>query len=325
MSTADINKVDSEDSKTLDKQQIEAEEKEIMLKESEATEADVELRNDGGPVKAALCGDITEQGREDEEAIEKDIDNEKAHDKSDDETKSKQRFQFLGTCPFSQYLHQTANENDGDSAGNKKSFGMFNVYPKIFKKQSASNEAALASMETLEDKLDTPNDGMENIKLDIVVCNHLYCSVRLCLCRLMFGVIFWSQDDQEGKVATRLPLKERIRQKRFIADDILVCGVVLLVLLAIITGIVIGTRVGPPNERPLRLGRFITTQTSCGLVEGLKVTEGDARLPGSERSSVMIQRTASGYRLYHSLLEAPRVRQVAPRLTRARPAPGVSP
>lgn len=64
MSTADINKVDSEDSKTLDKQQIEAEEKEIMLKESEATEADVELRNDGGPVKAALCGDITEQGRE---------------------------------------------------------------------------------------------------------------------------------------------------------------------------------------------------------------------------------------------------------------------
>lgn len=48
----------------------------------------------------------------------------------------------------------------------------------------------------------------------------------------------------------------------------MVCGVTLLVLIAVIIGIVIGARSGPPAERPLRLGRFITTQTTCGLVEG---------------------------------------------------------
>lgn len=66
MSATDLNKVDNEEeSKTLDKQQIEAEEKEVMLKtDNETTEEDIELRNDGGPVKAALSGDITEQGRE---------------------------------------------------------------------------------------------------------------------------------------------------------------------------------------------------------------------------------------------------------------------
>lgn len=66
MSATDINKVDhEEETKTLDKQQIEAEEKEIMLKvENETAEDDVELRNDEGPVKSALSGDITEQGRE---------------------------------------------------------------------------------------------------------------------------------------------------------------------------------------------------------------------------------------------------------------------
>lgn len=40
----------------------------------------------------------------------------------------------------------------------------------MFQKRSGSaTEAALASMETLEDKLDTPNDGMENVKLDMTV------------------------------------------------------------------------------------------------------------------------------------------------------------
>lgn len=40
-------------------------------------------------------------------------------------------------------------------------------YPKIFQRQSAKDqEATLASMETLEDKLDTPTDGMENVKLE---------------------------------------------------------------------------------------------------------------------------------------------------------------
>ncbi|CAH2091855.1 unnamed protein product [Euphydryas editha] len=273
MSATDINKVDNEEeSKTLDKQQIEAEEKEIMLKiENETTEEEIELRNDGGPVKAALSGDITEQGREvkpkfipigaikmpgfftrnsdrekskEEEAIEKETDTDKNQEKSDEDTKSKQRFQFLQSCPFTKFLQQAPKENDGDSIGAKKSFGLFNVkYPKLFQKNSAK-EATLASMETLEDKLDAPNDGMENVKLDMT-------------------------DEQEGKVATRLPLKERIRQKKFIIDDIMVCGVTLLVLLVVIVGIVIGARSGPPTERPLRLGRFVTTQTTCGLVEGI--------------------------------------------------------
>lgn len=40
-------------------------------------------------------------------------------------------------------------------------------YPKLFQKRSDSSaEAALASMETLDDKPDTPNDGMETVKLD---------------------------------------------------------------------------------------------------------------------------------------------------------------
>lgn len=40
----------------------------------------------------------------------------------------------------------------------------------MFQKNSGSAAgAALASMETLEDKLDTPNDGMENVKLDVTV------------------------------------------------------------------------------------------------------------------------------------------------------------
>lgn len=48
----------------------------------------------------------------------------------------------------------------------------------------------------------------------------------------------------------------------------MVCAVVVLVVLAVIVGIIIGARAGPPNERPLRLGRFITTLTTCGPVEG---------------------------------------------------------
>ncbi|XP_045492309.1 neurotactin [Colias croceus] len=269
MSSIDINKADTEDdNKTLDKKQIEAEEKEIMLKAE--TEEDVELRRDGGPVKTALSGDITEQGREvkpkfipigaikmpgfftrnsdrekskDEEAIEKDTDNEKNQDKADDDN-PKNNFKFLQSCPFSNFLKKPQSDGDGDVE--KKEFVLFNfTYSKMFKKQQQKNAgAALASMETLEDKLDTPNDGMENIKLDVT-------------------------EPEEGKVATRLPLKERIRQKKFIIDDIVVCGIVLLVFLAVIIGIVIGARAGPPSERPLRLGKFITTQTACGLVEGV--------------------------------------------------------
>lgn len=62
---------------------------------------------------------------------------------------------------------------DGANQG-KKRFGMFNVkYPKMFQKRTAAAEATLASMETLEDKLDTPNDGMENVKLDMTVSRML--------------------------------------------------------------------------------------------------------------------------------------------------------
>lgn len=51
--------------------------------------------------------------------------------------------------------------------------GLFNIkYPRVFQKRgSAPNnaDATLASMETLDDKLDTPNDGMETVKLEPVV------------------------------------------------------------------------------------------------------------------------------------------------------------
>lgn len=71
MSTLDINKLENgEDNKTPDKKQIEAEEKEMMLKAAEGNEAEnietaAELvAENEGPVKAALSGDVTEQGRE---------------------------------------------------------------------------------------------------------------------------------------------------------------------------------------------------------------------------------------------------------------------
>lgn len=66
--------------------------------------------------------------------------------------------------------HQITDDNNVEE---KKGISLFNVkYPKIFKKGSSKDaEATLASMETLEDKLDTPNDGMENVKLDPEVSN----------------------------------------------------------------------------------------------------------------------------------------------------------
>ncbi|XP_021184636.3 neurotactin [Helicoverpa armigera] len=262
----DINKADYEDdNKTLDKKQIEAEEKEVMLKAEEIESA--ETKGDDGPVKTALSGDLTEQGREvkpkfipigaikmpgfftknsdkdkskdEESAIEKETENEKA----DESSKVKEnKFQFLQK--FTKFLQQP--ESDNEEKERKK--GLFNIrYPRVFQKRgSAPNnaDATLASMETLDDKLDTPNDGMETVKLEPV-------------------------EVEEGKVATKLPLKERIRQKKFIIDDIVVGGIVILVLVAVIVGIIIGANAGPPAERPLRLGRYITTFTSCGPVEGI--------------------------------------------------------
>ncbi|XP_075972790.1 neurotactin [Anticarsia gemmatalis] len=267
MSTMDINKEYEDDNKTLDKKQIEAEEKEVMLKAEEDKSSPAELKADDGPVKAALSGDLTEQGREvkpkfipigaikmpgfftknsdkdkskdDEAAIEKDTENEKTDDNSQ---VKEHRFQFLNR--MMKFLHQDDGEdNKGDR---KKMGGLFNLrYPKVFQKHSANNaEATLASMETLDDKLDTPNDGMETVKLE-------------------------TPEIEEGKVATKLPLRERIRQKKFIIDDIVVCCIALLVLLVVIIGIVIGSQAGPPVERPLRLGRYITTFTGCGPVEGI--------------------------------------------------------
>ncbi|XP_013185565.2 neurotactin [Amyelois transitella] len=272
MSSIDINKLENEEeNKTPDKKQIEAEEKEVMLKaETENMEVSVDMKTDPeGPVKAALSGEVTEQGREvkpkfipigaikmpgfftrnsdkpkdDDGAIEKDPDNEK----TDEGPKIKHnRLQFLHTCPFTQFLHHRPQQENDEGAEGRKRMGIFSniKYPKVFQRRTANNEATLASMETLEDKLDTPNDGMENVKLDVA-------------------------DGEDGKVATKLPLKERIRQKKFIIDDIVVCAVILLVLLVVIIGIVIGAQAGPPAERPLRLGKYMTTITSCGPIEGI--------------------------------------------------------
>ncbi|VVD03414.1 unnamed protein product [Leptidea sinapis] len=271
MKDIDINKIE-DDSKTDDKKQIEEEEKVVMLTAEGDAEDGVELRHDDGPVKTILSGDITEQGREvkpkfipigaikmpgfftrnsdrdkskDEEAIEKDTENEKGNDKVDNETSFKNHFKFLNSCPFTKKLNKPQNETDGNTSKSKNLY-MFDLkYSKLFKRQHNKDlEAKLASVETLEDKLDTPNDGMENIKLDIT-------------------------EPEEGKVATKMPLKERIRQKKFIIDDIVVCVGVILLLLVVIIGIVIGALAGPPTERPLRLGKFVITQTTCGLVEGV--------------------------------------------------------
>ncbi|XP_061706097.1 neurotactin isoform X2 [Cydia pomonella] len=137
MSTLDINKMEGEEeNKTPDKKQIEAEEKEVMLKtESENNEINAEIKADGeGLVKAALSQEVIEQGREvkpkfipigaikmpgfftrnsdkpkDDEVIEKDPENEKT-----EESKPKRNhFQFLHTCPFTKFLHHpTQNDKD---------------------------------------------------------------------------------------------------------------------------------------------------------------------------------------------------------------------
>ncbi|XP_061706096.1 neurotactin isoform X1 [Cydia pomonella] len=273
MSTLDINKMEGEEeNKTPDKKQIEAEEKEVMLKtESENNEINAEIKADGeGLVKAALSQEVIEQGREvkpkfipigaikmpgfftrnsdkpkDDEVIEKDPENEKT-----EESKPKRNhFQFLHTCPFTKFLHHpTQNDKDGTIVEEKKGIHLpkINVDYQIFfqKRSNKDPEATLASMETLEDKLDTPNDGMENVKLD-------------------------PEEAVDGKVATKLPFKERIRQKKFIIDDLIVGAVVVLVLLAVLVGVLLGARAGPATERPLRLGRYMTTLSSCGPVEGI--------------------------------------------------------
>lgn len=67
MSTMDITKPDyDEENKSPDKKQIEAEEMEVMLKtECESIDTATDVKIDGeGVVKAALSGDVTEQGRE---------------------------------------------------------------------------------------------------------------------------------------------------------------------------------------------------------------------------------------------------------------------
>ncbi|XP_063374764.1 neurotactin [Cydia amplana] len=273
MSTLDINKIEAEEeNKTPDKKQIEAEEKEVMLKnDSENNEMNAEVKAEGeGLVKAALSQEVIEQGREvkpkfipigaikmpgfftrnsdkpkDDEVIEKDAENEKT-----EESKPKRNhFQFLHTCPFTKFLHHpTQNDKDGTIVEEKKGIRLpkINVdYQKYFQKRSNKDpEATLASMETLEDKLDTPNDGMENVKLD-------------------------PEEAVDGKVATKLPFKERIRQRKFIIDDLIVGAVVVLVLLAVVVGVIVGASAGPPAQRPLRLGRYMTTLSSCGPLEGI--------------------------------------------------------
>ncbi|GBP69706.1 Neurotactin [Eumeta japonica] len=191
MDQMDVNKIENEEeNKTPDKKQIEAEEKETMLKTDDPENVDLVLESkpmEGeGPVKAALSGSVTDEGREvkpkfipigaikmpgfftrntdkdkskEEEAVASDID----RDKSAEGVKPKRhRLQFLHTCPFTQFLHHPQNQ-----------------------------------------------------------------------------------------------------------DDIVVCGIALLVLLAVIIGVIIGASAGPPAERPLRAGRFMTTITTCGPVEGI--------------------------------------------------------
>ncbi|XP_063530367.1 neurotactin isoform X2 [Cydia strobilella] len=52
-------------------------------------------------------------------------------------------------------------------------------------------------------------------------------------------------------------------------DDLIVGAVVVLVLLAVVVGVIVGASAGPPAQRPLRLGRYMTTLSSCGPLEGI--------------------------------------------------------
>lgn len=49
--------------------------------------------------------------QQEEEAIEKDTDIDKNLEKSDEDNKPKQRFQFLQSCPFTKFLKQAPKEN----------------------------------------------------------------------------------------------------------------------------------------------------------------------------------------------------------------------
>lgn len=66
MSTTAVDQVEKEgENKTPDKKQIEAEEKETMLKaDNEKIEVESEEKQNEGPVKLALSGTVTDEGRE---------------------------------------------------------------------------------------------------------------------------------------------------------------------------------------------------------------------------------------------------------------------
>lgn len=277
MSETENNQIVNEnDNKTPDKKQIEAEEKELMLKtDAENIAVAVEKPPDGdGLVKTALSSTVTEEGREVKPKFipigaikmpgfftrnsdkEKNKDEEVADDekeKTEREKPKRHTFQFLHTCPFTQFLHHarnqdTSNTENANNAESSKSRIVDRIripLSNMLKKSTSKDpEAALASMETLEDKLEPSNDGMENVKLD-------------------------NDEVDEGKVATKLPLRERIRQRKFIIDDLVVCGLVILVLLAVLIGVIVGSMAGPPVERPLRDGKYMVSLTGCGRVEGV--------------------------------------------------------
>lgn len=78
-------------------------------------------------------------------------------------------YHLIQVTPMLSIVNATLLGGNGDKG---QSIGIFNrfKYPKMFNKRTQKNaEATLASMETLGDKLDPPNDGMENIKLDMAV------------------------------------------------------------------------------------------------------------------------------------------------------------
>lgn len=281
MTDKDPPQEQEEESKTPDKKQIEAEEREKMLKEESTEPPKIETdaaATKEGPVKTVLANVTSNEGREvkpkyipiggikmpgfftranDKEKKIEDETNEnndanelnKSQETGSQKRKSKLRF----SCPFTQFLHSDAEATDTNNETSESNTkrrilaGIRLPLAGMFRQSEPPKdpEAALASLETLDDKLDTPNDGLENVKLD--------------------------KEETEGEeVPTKLPFAERVRQKKFIMDDLVIAGVVLVLVVALVIGVIVAVALrGPLLEPPLRNGKFITTVTSCGPVEGI--------------------------------------------------------
>ncbi|KAK9508670.1 hypothetical protein O3M35_006173 [Rhynocoris fuscipes] len=119
---------------------------------------------------------------------------------------------------------------------------------------SGGPQAGLASMETLDDSNCSfkHDDGMENVRLDNVELDPEKAAL---------------EDEAESKWASRdwKQYWKMVKEHKIAVGAI---GTILVVLLILIIAIASGANSHSPPPSPVH-GRFITAQTSCGLIEGL--------------------------------------------------------